>query len=252
MMQFEPDPVGQRPLGGLGGAVGRVEGIGEETGDREHVDDRAAAGRRQHGRERPAHAQRAEVVDLHLLPGRVQVRCAGEGAVPQHPGVVHQQADVGALRGDPGDLLAVGDVQGDRQHTGFGDLGGIAGGPVDLGRAPADQFPGEGPAQSPVGPADQGDGSADVHEGSPGHPLTGRAGRPLLVIRRIRASLRALTIIPPVPSVISRGSAEVTSLARRTVRCCTTCPAGITSTAAYDVNVPFMQLGRHEWDIHAV
>jgi hypothetical protein len=32
----------------------------------------------------------------------------------------------------------------------------------------------------------------------------------------------------------------------------TTCPAGIVRTAAYDVDVPFMQLGRHGWDIHAV
>ena len=163
MVQFDPDAVGQRPLRGLGGTVGGVEGVGEEAGHRQHVDDRAAAGGRQHRRERPAHAQRAEVVDLHLLPGRVQVRRAGERAVPQHPGVVHQQADVGVLRGDPGDLLAIGDVQGDRQHAGFGDRGGIARGPVDLGRAPADQFPGVGPAQSPVGPADQGDRSVDVH-----------------------------------------------------------------------------------------
>ena len=28
--------------------------------------------------------------------------------------------------------------------------------------------------------------------------------------------------------------------------------AGIIRTAPYDVNVPFMQLGRHGWDIHAV
>ncbi len=42
--------------------------------------------------------------------------------------------------------------------------------------------------------------------------------------------------------------------ARRIVRCCwcATCPAGIISTAAYDVNVPFMQLEQHGWDIHAV
>jgi hypothetical protein len=39
--------------------------------------------------------------------------------------------------------------------------------------------------------------------------------------------------------------AEVTGLVRRVVRCCTTCPAGIISTAAYDVNVPFMQLERN-------
>jgi hypothetical protein len=32
----------------------------------------------------------------------------------------------------------------------------------------------------------------------------------------------------------------------------TTCPAGIIRTAAYDVNVPFMQLERRGWDIHAV
>jgi hypothetical protein len=48
------------------------------------------------------------------------------------------------------------------------------------------------------------------------------------------------------------GRAEVTGPMRRIVYCCTTCPAGIISTAAYDVNVPFMQLGRHGWDIHAV
>jgi hypothetical protein len=29
-------------------------------------------------------------------------------------------------------------------------------------------------------------------------------------------------------------------------------PTGIISTAAYDVDVPFMQLERHGWDIHAV
>jgi hypothetical protein len=46
--------------------------------------------------------------------------------------------------------------------------------------------------------------------------------------------------------------AEVTDLARRIVCYCTACPAGIISTAAYDVNVPFMQLERHGWDIHAV
>jgi hypothetical protein len=43
-------------------------------------------------------------------------------------------------------------------------------------------------------------------------------------------------------------------LVRRIMRCCwcVTCPAGIISTAAYDVDVPFMQLERHGWDIHAV
>ena len=41
-------------------------------------------------------------------------------------------------------------------------------------------------------------------------------------------------------------------MARRIVRCCAACPAGIISTAAYDVNVPFMLLERHGWDIHAV
>src|SRR5690242_13596302 len=42
---------------------------------------------------------------------------------------------------------------------------------------------------------------------------------------------------------------------RRIVRCCgraTTCPVGTVRTRAYDVNVPFMQLERHGWDIHAV
>jgi hypothetical protein len=46
--------------------------------------------------------------------------------------------------------------------------------------------------------------------------------------------------------------AEGTGLARRVVRCCVTCPAGTISIAAFDVNVPFMQLEQHGWDIHAV
>jgi hypothetical protein len=48
------------------------------------------------------------------------------------------------------------------------------------------------------------------------------------------------------------GRAEGADPMRRIVYCCAACPAGIISTAAYDVNVPFMQLGRHGWDIHAV
>jgi hypothetical protein len=41
-------------------------------------------------------------------------------------------------------------------------------------------------------------------------------------------------------------------LARRVLRCRATGPAGIISTTAYDVDVPFMQLERHDWDIHIV
>jgi hypothetical protein len=46
--------------------------------------------------------------------------------------------------------------------------------------------------------------------------------------------------------------AEVPGLVRRVVRRCATSPTGIISAAAYDVNVPFMQLKRRGWDIHAV
>jgi hypothetical protein len=52
--------------------------------------------------------------------------------------------------------------------------------------------------------------------------------------------------------LIGSSLSEVAGLARRIVRCWVTCPAGIISTAACDVNVPFMQLERHGWDIHAV
>jgi hypothetical protein len=45
---------------------------------------------------------------------------------------------------------------------------------------------------------------------------------------------------------------ERDGLVWRAVRYCATCPAGIISTAAFDVDVPFMQLERHGWDIHAV
>jgi hypothetical protein len=49
--------------------------------------------------------------------------------------------------------------------------------------------------------------------------------------------------------------ADVAGLTGRIVRCCwccAACPAGLISTAAYDVNVPFMQLEQHGWDIHAI
>jgi len=46
--------------------------------------------------------------------------------------------------------------------------------------------------------------------------------------------------------------AEGAGLAPRIMLRRATCPAGIISTAAYDVNVPFMQLEQHGWDIHAV
>jgi hypothetical protein len=47
--------------------------------------------------------------------------------------------------------------------------------------------------------------------------------------------------------------ADGAGLVRRIARgCCVACPTDIISTAAYDVNVPFMQLERHGWDIHAV
>ena len=59
-----------------------------------------------------------------------------------------------------------------------------------------------------------------------------------------------------VPLLVRRcpAGAKVTGLAWRIVYCCccAACPAGNIRTAAYDVNVPFMQLERHGWDIHAV
>ena len=46
--------------------------------------------------------------------------------------------------------------------------------------------------------------------------------------------------------------ADGTGPVRRIVRCCSIYSAGIIRTKTYDVNVPFMQLERHGWDIHAV
>ena len=59
-----------------------------------------------------------------------------------------------ALRRYLGDPLRVGDVEGDGRHAGLGDGGGMARGPVDLGRAPGDQLPGVHLAEAAVGPGD--------------------------------------------------------------------------------------------------
>jgi hypothetical protein len=60
----------------------------------------------------------------------------------------------------------------------------------------------------------------------------------------------AKNIVATCPPEISM--TEGTGLARQIVRCCATCPAGTVRTKTYDVDVPFMQLQRHGWDIHAV
>jgi hypothetical protein len=72
-----------------------------------------------------------------------------------------------------------------------------------------------------------------------------------------RAADRArLLLSPALPRAADRARLLLCRLPRRVRRivrgCCVACPAGITSTAAYDVNVPFMQLEQHGWDIHAV
>ena len=66
----------------------------------------------------------------------------------------------------------------------------------------------------------------------------------------MRVSTRSATRSAEPPPQSSM--AEVTGPVRQIVRCCAICPAGIISTAAYDVNVPFMQLEQHGWDIHVV
>jgi hypothetical protein len=60
----------------------------------------------------------------------------------------------------------IGDVKCDRGHAGLGNGGRIARRPVDLCRAPADQLPGEHPAEPAVGTSNQGNRSGDLH-GSP-------------------------------------------------------------------------------------
>jgi hypothetical protein len=50
---------------------------------------------------------------------------------------------------------------------------------------------------------------------------------------------------------MAKGTGPVRQVVR-CYRCCTSCTTDIISTAAYDVNVPFMQLEQHGWDIHIV
>jgi hypothetical protein len=74
----------------------------------------------------------------------------------------------------------------------------------------------------------------------------GRAGRPLLLVGRAG---RPLLLVGRCWSAAAAAVGRCWSAAAAAV---VTCPAGIIRTATYDVDVPFMQLGRHGWDIHAV
>jgi len=66
LMQLDANAVGERPLCRLRGSAGGLGRVVVETGDRQHVHDRAAPVGREHRSEGTAHAQRAEVVGLHL------------------------------------------------------------------------------------------------------------------------------------------------------------------------------------------
>src|SRR5260370_40832050 len=60
-------------------------------------------------------------------------------------------------------------------YPGLSDGGRVTRGPVDLGRTPADQLPGELPAESAAGAGDQGNRSGDLH-GSPGNDAEDNPG----------------------------------------------------------------------------
>jgi hypothetical protein len=79
------------------------------------------------------------------------------------PALFTSRGDARALVGHPGDALGIGDVESDRSHTGLGNGGRIARRPVDPGRAPADQLPGEHLAEPAVGTGDRGHRSVDLH-----------------------------------------------------------------------------------------
>ena len=88
-----------------------------------------------------------------------------------------------------------------------------------------------------------------VHPG-PADPRAARTRprRPHRARARIPWSGMTQPCRPPAPFKDPRQGAQCRAFALR----CATCPAGIVRTAAFDVDVPFMQLGRHGWDIHAV
>ena len=62
------DAAGERQGRRLRGGIGRRHRQADQRQHRQHVDHRAAAGRRQDRREGAGQGQRAEVVHLHLPP----------------------------------------------------------------------------------------------------------------------------------------------------------------------------------------
>jgi hypothetical protein len=75
------------------------------------------------------------------------------------------------------------------------------------------------------------------------------------IVRRIAPRMVRRIVPRIVPRMVRRMVRRIVPrMVRQIVRCCccATCLAGIARTTAYDVNVPFMQLERHGWDIHAV
>jgi hypothetical protein len=162
--ELQAQGVGERPLRGLGGAVGTEFREGDPGQAGQDVQDCPATARRDLGRESADHGEGAEVVGVHLQADVVQVGGeqvgAGGGAR-----VVDQDGHIAGGRGGGRDGGGVGDVERDRLGAGQVDLVGIAGAGVDGGAA-AEQFGGEGPAEAPVGSGDKGGAGGEVHEGS--------------------------------------------------------------------------------------
>jgi hypothetical protein len=164
--QFVAQAVRQAPGGSLRYGIRGQRGRADPARHRKDVEQRAAAVGRQHRRERLAHAQHAEHIGLEHAAG------GGDAALGQHAAevgdarVVDDQRDVAAVGDRRRDLRFVIHVQRDRHDAGQRDLGGIAGGRVDLARAGGQGLAGEFEAEAAVGAGDEDGGVLQVHDGS--------------------------------------------------------------------------------------
>ena len=160
---FVAQAVGEAPGGRLAGAVSAQCRAVDPARDREHVQDRATAIRRQYRRERLAQAQGTEEIGFKLGTRRFFTAVCEKATEVRDARIVDQQRDVVATRRGSLNLGRVGHIELDGLNAGQFDARRVSGAGVDLARAAGQRLACEGQPDATVGASDEDDGVVEFH-----------------------------------------------------------------------------------------
>ena len=115
--EFRPDPLDHRVNRCFGGAIRSQRRRRHQSANGRYDGHRAAAIGFEDRGEGPCHGQGAEVIDLHLGPGAIQIRSGDDAGKTGDARIVDQQVHFARLLGYGFNVGVVGDIQGQRHDA---------------------------------------------------------------------------------------------------------------------------------------